>query len=99
MPVLLFSGSGSRPARVWAGTRRLAGSARHGYYVVLCLYAESSDGEAVWYCRTGRHQVAAIGQLAPVSGIADTLCLHVSGMTVRHGLPKATVVLSADTQV
>ena len=29
------------------------------------LYAQVHDGVPVWYCRTGYHPVAAIGQLAP----------------------------------
>ena len=29
------------------------------------LYAQVHEDAAVWYCRTGNHPVAAIGQLAP----------------------------------
>jgi hypothetical protein len=29
------------------------------------LYAQVHDDAAVWYCRTGDHPIAAIGQLAP----------------------------------
>jgi hypothetical protein len=29
------------------------------------LYAETVDGEAVWYCRYGKHPIAIVGHLSP----------------------------------